>query len=607
MFYCMTKGARSLVSLNNLRDKLFQRQLETFSSRFGLQIVPTVVGQIRFFSMSSKPPNILVYSKNASVKNCLIESLRSTLEADTYTIYPIVDGQVEAQAWPESTALLLIHGTLDRSVAEVFLNYFINGGKLLGLCSGLVEVILPNLVKNERLGTENVSLNYDRWQNVTIAQEILQWQPIGNEAKLSEIVKNMAGMEHKLDVEILTRERTLNTPSIFSVKSLSSGGEGIFTQLILTEHEGLAQDVLMHLLSSCLKIKTKEQVTTHAVISYKNAFLLGSVDRKRKFLDLLNDTNRIRNVLNLGELSLQFCSKTKKLSTPSESQLPVLTDRAPEDFSTDAYLSHLKTSLLGRIAIYCPVITSSMVIVSNATLTHGFVAIPRRQSRGSGRNNNQWLSPEGCAMFSLQLHVPLGSPLGQRLPLIQQLVAVAVVNAIRSMAGYEKLDIGVKWPNDIYAKGSTKIGGLIINSQLCSSEAIVNVGCGVNLSNSSPTVCINDLIREYNKGSGMKLPLLGYEQTLAVIFNEIEKLFNEIQSGDELQPLYDLYYKYWLHGGKCVVIKGDNGTEMTGTVVGIDEYGYLLVKTDQNPKPICVHPDGNSFDMMKGLIIPKYF
>lgn len=51
--------------------------------------------------------------------------------------------------------------------------------------------------------------------------------------------------------------------------------------------------------------------------------------------------------------------------------------------------------------------------------------------------DTQWLSPDGCLMFSLQLHVPLASPLGERLSLLQHLVAVAVVNAVLSMSGYE--------------------------------------------------------------------------------------------------------------------------------------------------------------------------
>lgn len=40
-------------------------------------------------------------------------------------------------------------------------------------------------------------------------------------------------------------------------------------------------------------------------------------------------------------------------------------------------------------------------------------------------------------MFSLQLHIPMSSPLGQKIPLIQHLVATSVILAIHNLPGYE--------------------------------------------------------------------------------------------------------------------------------------------------------------------------
>lgn len=108
------------------------------------------------------------------------------------------------------------------------------------------------------------------------------------------------------------------------------------------------------------------------------------------------------------------------------------------------------------------------------------------------------------------------------------------------------MDIRLKWPNDIYANGSTKIGGNIINSIVESSTVICNVGVGINLSNSNPTICLNDLVTEFNQLHVKKLPNLKYEYLLATIFNEIESLYNKVQS-DGVSSLYETYYKYWLH------------------------------------------------------------
>jgi biotin--protein ligase len=38
------------------------------------------------------------------------------------------------------------------------------------------------------------------------------------------------------------------------------------------------------------------------------------------------------------------------------------------------------------------------------------------------------------------------------------------------------LDINVKWPNDIYANGERKIGGLIVNSTIEADQAVCNIG-----------------------------------------------------------------------------------------------------------------------------------
>lgn len=112
----------------------------------------------------------------------------------------------------------------------------------------------------------------------------------------------------------------------------------------------------------------------------------------------------------------------------------------------------------------------------------------------------------------------------------------------------QNLHIGLKWPNDIYANGRTKIGGLIVSSQIDAARAVCNVGVGLNLANSTPTVCINDLIREHNStaSAGAQLAPIGYERLLAAIFSELERLFEAVQAGD-LQQLYDLYDRLWLH------------------------------------------------------------
>lgn len=55
----------------------------------------------------------------------------------------------------------------------------------------------------------------------------------------------------------------------------------------------------------------------------------------------------------------------------------------------------------------------------------------------AGRGRNAWLSPLGCAMFTLSVEVDLSSRLGQRIPFLQHLAALAVVEAVRTLPGYQ--------------------------------------------------------------------------------------------------------------------------------------------------------------------------
>lgn len=157
----------------------------------------------------------------------------------------------------------------------------------------------------------------------------------------------------------------------------------------------------------------------------------------------------------------------------------------------------------------------------------------------------------------------------------------------------------------MYVNGNTKIGGLVVNTELNNGLAICNVGVGFNLNNSIPTTCLNDLIKTYNLKHNTDLPYLEYEQFFAKVFNEIEELIDIVQSGD-MNYLYDLYYKLWLHSEAEIVIVDADGNKKLATIIGIDDYGYLLVK-QPNQDPETVHPDGNTFDILRGLISAKHY
>lgn len=72
------------------------------------------------------------------------------------------------------------------------------------------------------------------------------------------------------------------------------------------------------------------------------------------------------------------------------------------------------------------------------------------------------------------------------------------------------------------------------------------IGCGINLSNSNPTYCINDAVRQHNKEHKTSLPEIDRETFLARIFNHFEGLIDTFQK-DGPEAVCPIYYKYWLH------------------------------------------------------------
>ena len=297
-----------------------------------------------------------------------------------------------------------------------------------------------------------------------------------------------------------------------------------------------------------------------------------------------------------AKLQLDFNPSDKSVQTSC--YIPIRNDPT-ELFNWKEYQMHLKTTNLGRNIIHCNVITSTFDLLQGKFLKSGLAVIADRQTSGKGRSANKWLSPKGCAMFSLQIESSLSSNLGKHLPLLQHLVSLAVVDSVKSMGnGYENVDLRLKWPNDIYAGQHCKIGGVVVYTSIMGKNVQVNVGCGINLWNEEPTKSINQMLREKH------LNPISRELFLSQIFNQLEFFLEVLESDSEVEKeIFHKYHKYWLHRDQTVKIRSEDGEVSHGRVISLDSEGFLLV--DVCGEIVQVHPDGNSFDMLQGLIIPK--
>lgn len=240
---------------------------------------------------------------------------------------------------------------------------------------------------------------------------------------------------------------------------------------------------------------------------------------------------------------------------------------------------------------------------------HGTVFVADRQVGGRGRGGNIWESPDGCLMFSISLKY---SGDGKTLPFVQYVVSLAIVETITSLihalgdgSRHEDVPIRIKWPNDIYycprnSQDSIKIGGILCHSSFRDSSFCMTIGMGINVSNSQPTTCLNDILHQCGYTNGT----IRREDVVAGIVHRLDTML-PLLAADGFDQFKAAYYDAWLHSGQCVSVKDDaHGSLLSVRICGLTDHGYLLAIGDGAQQyELC--PDGNSFDFLHGLIVSK--
>ena len=215
---------------------------------------------------------------------------------------------------------------------------------------------------------------------------------------------------------------------------------------------------------------------------------------------------------------------------------------------------------------------------------------------------------------------------------LQYLCGLALIEAILGYGdGYEDMPVRLKWPNDIYILkpqhysdvkdrddvSSTvdgddekwaKLLGAIVNSQYIDGTYNLVWGAGVNVSNEAPTTSLNQVLAQLNRlrqRQGLA-PLAPYnhEMLLAKVLYTVDQYY-KVFATQGLRPFLDLYYKRWFHLQQSVLLVVD-GQFVKVVIEGITpDYGCLVARDVNLGHRYELQPDGNSFDIFKGLVYKK--
>ncbi|KAK3401858.1 biotin-protein ligase [Sordaria brevicollis] len=279
-------------------------------------------------------------------------------------------------------------------------------------------------------------------------------------------------------------------------------------------------------------------------------------------------------------------------------------------------------------------VTSTNTILSGnpgfvANLESGFTFTATRQVAGRGRGDNTWVSPPGCLIMSTVINLEAGT----RLPyFMNHVAAIAIVEAIKGYDHtydvYQKLDVKIKWPNDVYVRDPSKpdepayvkvcgILGQCSYNQRASKLQIV-LGIGINTNNAQPTTSLDALLKwtaSLLGGDKTPPPPFKIERLVARILTCLEILCDHFVREGFSEELEELYYKHWLHTNQIVTLEDEDGVK--ARVVGITrDEGQLVVEEviedgielnswKATGTMFQLHTDHNGFDYWRGLIKKK--
>jgi BirA family biotin operon repressor/biotin-[acetyl-CoA-carboxylase] ligase len=141
----------------------------------------------------------------------------------------------------------------------------------------------------------------------------------------------------------------------------------------------------------------------------------------------------------------------------------------------------LQTAVFGKKdIIYCTEIDSTNLKAKGLAASgapEGTIVISETQTKGRGRKTRGWFSPPRDGIYLSLILRPNIAP--RSAPSMTLLTAVAIAETLLSVPG---LEIAIKWPNDILARGK-KLAGILTEMSTTGERidyAVVGLGLNVN-------------------------------------------------------------------------------------------------------------------------------
>ncbi|HUH28002.1 biotin--[acetyl-CoA-carboxylase] ligase [Gelidibacter sp.] len=202
----------------------------------------------------------------------------------------------------------------------------------------------------------------------------------------------------------------------------------------------------------------------------------------------------------------------------------------------------------------------------------GLAVVTDFQTNGRGQMGTVWSSQEAKNLtFSVFKDVSFLN-IKQHF-YISMAVSLAVYEAVKSL-GITK--IKVKWPNDILSDDK-KIAGILIENVIklnVISGSVIGIGLNVNQTDFMDLPAASSLLLLSGQVNDL-------DEVLNIILKQIDLHFNYLKE-KKFNTLKARYESHLFRKNKPSTFKDAEGSIFSGYIVGISDFGQLLVKVENN-------------------------
>lgn len=199
------------------------------------------------------------------------------------------------------------------------------------------------------------------------------------------------------------------------------------------------------------------------------------------------------------------------------------------------------------------------------------------QTKGRGRGNHRWWSPNGCLMMTLVLGADSMPPSSENWSQLALVVGLAVAETVEGFV--DDTLVQLKWPNDVFLEGKKCAGILIESGPLTGGQLppswLIGIGLNVNMHwRDAPEEVVQraTCIRSHARRD------VTITQTLPALIESIESAVTEWSSGS--QDWLAKWQARCLLGSREVEIALPSGQRVLGTCRSIDSTGRLIIDSN---------------------------